>query len=48
MIGSMNTGKTCLITRYVHNSLPKNTAPTIGVEFATKTVRLKNNKNVKA
>ena len=48
MIGNMSTGKTCLITRYVHNILPKNTAPTIGVEFATKNVQLRNGRNVKA
>ena len=48
MIGNMSTGKTCLITQYVHNTLPKNTTPTIGVEFATKNVQLRNGRNVKA
>ncbi len=48
MIGNMSTGKTCLITQYVHNTLPKNTSPTIGVEFATKNVQLRNGRNVKA
>ena len=48
LIGNMNTGKTCLISQYVHNMLPKNTAPTIGVEFATKNVILKNGRTVKA
>jgi len=48
LIGNMNVGKTCLLTQYVHKTLPKNTAPTIGVEFATKNVTLKNGGTVKA
>ena len=48
LIGNMNVGKTCLLTQYVHSTLPKNTAPTIGVEFATKNVTLKNGGIVKA
>ena len=44
----MNVGKTCLLTQYVHKNLPKNTAPTIGVEFATKNVTLRNGGTVKA
>ena len=34
--------------RYVKGTLPKNPAPTIGVEFATKNVLLKNGGTVKA
>ena len=48
LIGNMNVGKTCLLTQYVQNQLPKNTAPTIGVEFATKNVTLKTGVVVKA
>ena len=42
LVGNMNVGKTCLLSQYVHQKLPKTTAPTIGVEFATKNVKLKN------
>ena len=38
LIGNMSVGKTCLLSQYVHKILPKQTAPTIGVEFATKNV----------
>ena len=48
LIGNMNVGKTCLLTQYVHSTLPKNTLPTIGVEFATKNVTLNNGGIVKA
>ena len=48
LIGTAEAGKTCLITQYVHNTLPKNSAPTIGVEFATKNMTLKNGRTVKA
>ena len=34
--------------RYIKGSLPKNPAPTIGVEFATKNVVLRNGGTVKA
>ena len=48
LIGNMNVGKTCLLSRYVHNSLPKQTTPTIGVEFASKNVTLRDGGTVKA
>jgi len=48
LIGKMNVGKTCLLTQYMHKSLPKNTAPTIGVEFTTQNVNLRNGGTVKA
>ena len=48
LIGTAEAGKTCLITQCVHNTLPKNSAPTIGVEFATKNMTLKNGRTVKA
>ena len=36
------------MTQYVQNTLPKFTVPTIGVEFATKNVQLRNGGTVKA
>ena len=48
LIGTAEAGKTCLITQYEHNTLPKNSQPTIGVEFATKNVTLRNGRTVKA
>lgn len=37
-----------LTNRYLKGTLPKNSAPTIGVEFATKNVVLRNGGTVKA
>jgi GTPase SAR1 family protein len=33
--------------RYVRGALPKNSVPTIGIEFAAKTVTLKNGVKIK-
>ena len=41
-------GKTCLVSRYLKNTLPKAQGPTIGVEFATKNVTMKDGAVVKA
>ena len=41
-------GKTCLLSRYLKNQLPKSAGPTIGVEFATKNVIMKDGATVKA
>ena len=41
-------GKTCLLSRYLKNQLPKTQAPTIGVEFGTKNVSMKDGATVKA
>ena len=41
-------GKTCLLSRYLKNQLPKSAGPTIGVEFATKSVTMDDGKTVKA
>ena len=39
LIGDCNVGKTSLLTRYQkEDQAPRNTGPTIGVEFATKQV----------
>ncbi len=48
LIGDSAVGKTCLLSRYVKGSIPKQKGPTIGVEFTTKVVQLKANINVKA
>ena len=44
----MSVGKTCLLSRYLKNQLPKTQGPTIGVEFATKNVTMKDGATVKA
>jgi Rab family protein len=48
LVGDASVGKTCLLTQYLKGTLPKNPAPTIGVEFATKNVVLRNGGTVKA
>merc|ERR1719478_521982 len=42
LVGDVSVGKTHLLTRYMQDELPKAPAATIGVEFATKTVKLPN------
>ena len=48
LIGNMSVGKTCLMTQFVNKALPTNTTPTIGIEFSTKSVTLKDGSIVKA
>ncbi|KAL4460875.1 hypothetical protein ABPG74_016347 [Tetrahymena malaccensis] len=48
LVGDTSVGKTHLLKRYSKNELPKNSAPTIGVEFGTKEVTLKDGTKVKA
>ena len=48
LIGSINVGKTCLLSQYVYKNMPASAVPTIGVEFATKNVQLKDGGTVKA
>ena len=48
LIGDVSVGKTCLMSRYLKNTLPKTQGPTIGVEFATKNVTMKDGATVKA
>jgi len=38
LVGDAGVGKTHIINRYVKGSLPHAIIPTIGIEFATKTV----------
>lgn len=42
MIGDSGVGKTNLLSRFVEDSFTMDSKPTIGVEFATKTVHLEN------
>jgi Rab family protein len=48
LVGDAGVGKTHLLNRYIKGTLPKNNVPTIGVEFATKTVTLGTGGKVKA
>lgn len=48
LVGDSGVGKTHLLNRYVKGSLPKNCVPTIGIEFATKTVVIEDKWKVKA
>ena len=40
MTGDSGVGKTNLLSRYIDNSFTLDTKPTIGVEFATKTINI--------
>eukprot|EP00929_Paragymnodinium_shiwhaense_P000621 TRINITY_DN10086_c0_g2_i1.p1 TRINITY_DN10086_c0_g2~~TRINITY_DN10086_c0_g2_i1.p1 ORF type:complete len:222 (-),score=37.54 TRINITY_DN10086_c0_g2_i1:103-768(-) len=48
LVGDVSVGKTHLLSRYMQDELPKAPAATIGVEFATKTVKLPSGTTVKA
>lgn len=48
LVGDVAVGKTCLLSRYLKNQLPKVLNTTIGVEFATKNVTMKDGATVKA
>ena len=48
LVGDMNVGKTFILSRYIKGQLPKSSGPTIGVEFATKTVKLDSGNTIKA
>jgi len=47
LVGDAAVGKTHLLNRYVRGSLPRSNVPTIGVEFATKTVTLPDGGKIK-
>ena len=48
MMGDTGVGKTFLLKRYVTQSIPEATLPTIGIEFAKKIVELPNGGSLKA
>ena len=48
LIGDAGVGKTFLLSRYINEQLPRKKGPTIGVEFATKSICLANGGIVKA
>ena len=48
LVGDISVGKTCLLTRYVKDTVNKMTTPTIGVEFATTNVVMRDGATVKA
>merc|ERR1719189_3187935 len=48
LVGDVSVGKTHLLSRYMKDELPKQPAATIGVEFATRTVRLPSGGAVRA
>lgn len=48
MIGDAGVGKTYILSRYINEDVPRKKGPTIGVEFATKTINLKHGGTVKA
>jgi Rab family protein len=48
LVGDSGVGKTHLLSRYNKGILPKEPNPTIGVEFTTKIVTLKNGPTVNA
>lgn len=48
LVGDATVGKTHILARYVKNALPKAPTATVGVEFATKTVKLQVGGTVKA
>ena len=48
LVGDAAVGKTCLVSRYIKGTIPKQKTPTVGVEFATKAVELRDNVIIKA
>ena len=48
LVGDAGVGKTHIVSRYIKGTLPKHHYPTIGVEFATRNVPLKNGGIIKA
>jgi small GTP-binding protein len=48
MVGDTSVGKTNLLSRYIYGKLPRYEHPTIGVEFTSKPVNLRDGKTVKA
>ena len=47
LVGECDVGKTCLWQLYVKDEYPKKTVPTVGIEFETKFLTLKEGHKVK-
>ena len=47
LVGDAGVGKTHIINRYVKGQIPHTIIPTIGIEFATKTVTLRDGGTIK-
>lgn len=41
-LGDSSVGKTCIMLRYAEDDFPKSTMPTIGIEYKTKIIQIKN------
>ena len=48
LVGDAGVGKTHILNKYIKGFQPKNPVSTIGVEFATRTVTLKDGGKIKA
>lgn len=48
LVGECDVGKTCIWQNYLKGTIPKKTAPTIGVEFETKFITLSDGSRIKA
>ena len=48
ILGEVDVGKTNLLKMYQDGRVPKNSASTIGVDYGTKVVTLRNGQQVKA
>ena len=48
MVGDSSVGKSCLLSKYIKGVFPTSPLPTIAVEFATKTITVKDRFNIKA
>lgn len=44
LIGNSGVGKTCLVRQFTHNEFPTRNNTTVGVDFLTKSVRIKGKK----
>lgn len=41
LIGDSEVGKSCILSRYTRNEFTLNSKPTIGVEFATRSIQVR-------
>jgi small GTP-binding protein len=48
MVGDSSVGKSCLLNKYIKGVFPTSSLPTIAVEFATKTIVVKDKYSIKA